>query len=411
MSISAARCRFGFLVAIAIAAMPFLAQPLPVAASSAGTLFAFVGSNQTVARLDPATGSLTTIADLSLPSGQPAPSFGNMVIDPSMHRLYVPRTVIADFSFTSISHQLITIDTQAGGITHISPSMGEGVFDLVFDTSSGALYGHTQNCCPFNLVRIDPVSGALTYVAALPGVQQGFMAVAPSNHSIYMTSQSFAPGQFQPINTMLTVDPVGNTVFESPPMSTGVFALLYDTSSGALLGKSFCCPAHLVSVIPSTGVAAPIGTFDMGYTSGLTIDSSSHTIFAAVVNFGAYGMTTDIVSINDQTGAAVVDSTISSGTMLSALAFEPVGITTDSIRADVRSALSSGAIDSAGVANALLSQLNAAAAARTAGQCTTAASIYQAFINAVNAQSGKHVAAATAANLVSEAQFLKANCP
>jgi hypothetical protein len=44
-------------------------------------------------------------------------------------------------------------------------------------------------------------------------------------------------------------------------------------------------------------------------------------------------------------------------------------------------------------------------------QCGTAASLYKAFISAVKAQSGKHIAAATASQLVSEAQFLIANCP
>ena len=73
-------------------------------------------------------------------------------------------------------------------------------------------------------------------------------------------------------------------------------------------------------------------------------------------------------------------------------------------------ALASGAIDNAGVATALLSQLNAAAAARAAGHCSTAANIYTAFINAVGA-SGRHIASATATQLVTEAQFLIANCP
>jgi hypothetical protein len=77
----------------------------------------------------------------------------------------------------------------------------------------------------------------------------------------------------------------------------------------------------------------------------------------------------------------------------------------------VNSAAASGAIDNAGVATALIAQLDAAAAARANGQCTTAANIYSAFINAVTAQSGTHISAATAAQLVSEAQFLIANCP
>lgn len=120
------------------------------------------------------------------------------------------------------------------------------------------------------------------------------------------------------------------------------------------------------------------------------------------------------MSINDQTGAstespALLDSVVGLG-----LAFEPtatVAITPASTRADVQSAVQSGAISSSGVATALLAQLDAASAARTRGQCATAASIYQAFINALAAQSGQFVAATTAAQLTGDAQFLISNCP
>jgi hypothetical protein len=355
MSITAARRRFGSLVAVAVAALPALAQPLPAAASSTGTLFALVGPSPAVARLDPATGSLTTIADLSVPPGQRAFFGVSMAIDAGTHRLFLTRVVYSDINFTFVLNQLVTVNTQTGG-TQVSPDMGEGVSDLVFDTSSQTLYGHTNDCCPFHVVRIDPVTGALTPVAALPGVQQSFIAIASATHSIYMASEAFVLGQFQPVNTMLTLDPATGSIFESPPMNTGIFALLYDTSSGTIFGKSFCCPMHLMRVNPATGAETAVGSFDMGLSSALTIDPSSHTIFEAIATVGAFGMTTDIVSINDQTGAAVVDSTIPSGTNLFGLAFEPAAITPDSIRADVRSALSSGAIDNAGVANALLAQ-------------------------------------------------------
>ena len=52
-----------------------------------------------------------------------------------------------------------------------------------------------------------------------------------------------------------------------------------------------------------------------------------------------------------------------------------------------------------------------AQAARERGQCKTAANIYEQFINDVNAQTGKSISVATASRLVSEAQFLIANCP
>lgn len=116
-----------------------------------------------------------------------------------------------------------------------------------------------------------------------------------------------------------------------------------------------------------------------------------------------------VVTINDQTGNGTVSPGIPQA--LTALAFQPSPITPESIQADVRDALVSGAIDNAGVGTALLAQLDAAATARASGQCDTAANVYTAFITLLNAQSGKHVAAATAAQLTTEAQFLIANCP
>jgi hypothetical protein len=89
----------------------------------------------------------------------------------------------------------------------------------------------------------------------------------------------------------------------------------------------------------------------------------------------------------------------------------PVVITPESIKADVRSALASGAITNAGVASSLLAKLNAAETARSRGQCMTAGNDYRAFIAEVNALRGKMVAAATANQLMSEARFLVTNCP
>ena len=86
-------------------------------------------------------------------------------------------------------------------------------------------------------------------------------------------------------------------------------------------------------------------------------------------------------------------------------------VTPVSIMNDVTQFLQSGAIKNAGLAKSLLSKLTAAATARGAGNCATAANIYQAFINELNAQSGKGVDPIAAANLIADAQFLIANCP
>ena len=60
-------------------------------------------------------------------------------------------------------------------------------------------------------------------------------------------------------------------------------------------------------------------------------------------------------------------------------------VTPESIKDDVNQFLQSGAIKNHGKANSLLAKLNAAAAARARGQCSTAANIYQAFINELRA--------------------------
>jgi len=86
-------------------------------------------------------------------------------------------------------------------------------------------------------------------------------------------------------------------------------------------------------------------------------------------------------------------------------------VTPESIQGDVTQFLQSGAIKNAGEATSLLGKLVAAAAARAAGNCSTAANIYQAFINTLNAQSGKGVDATAAAMMIADAQYLIAHCP
>ena len=86
-------------------------------------------------------------------------------------------------------------------------------------------------------------------------------------------------------------------------------------------------------------------------------------------------------------------------------------VTPDSIKNDVKQFLAAGKIKNNGIANSLLAKLDAAAKARTGGNCGTAANIYGAFINELNAQSGKGVDATAAAIMIADAQYLIAHCP
>ncbi len=85
-------------------------------------------------------------------------------------------------------------------------------------------------------------------------------------------------------------------------------------------------------------------------------------------------------------------------------------VTAASIIADVNQFVTSGAVDS-NTANGLLAKLNSAAADRSKGNCTPAGNVYGAFINEVNAQTGKGITAAAAAILIADAQYLQTHCP
>jgi hypothetical protein len=85
-------------------------------------------------------------------------------------------------------------------------------------------------------------------------------------------------------------------------------------------------------------------------------------------------------------------------------------VTAESIQDDVRQLLESGDITQDD-GTSLLRKLQAAAKARAGGKCATANNIYQAFINELSAQSGKHVRPAAAAIMTADAQYLIAHCP
>jgi len=401
------RRAFGLIVAASMAVLPALVQPVATAAAGAGTLFAL--GPTTIAKVDPATGAVTTFATLALPSGFPGPSLVGLASDAAGHRLFVSETTFSP-DFSTVTYQLVTVDTQTAAVS-TSPGMAQGITALVYDPASGSVIGQANMCCPFQLVRIDPTTGVQTHLADMPGVQPLGLVEAPAKHAIYFATETFVLGQFQPVITLVTVDTVTGAVTQSPPMNTGVFALVYDSVSGTLFGKTFCCQSSLVKIDPASGaetVVAPGLTFGFG----MTIDSATHTVFTTDDEIGPFGISQFIESINDQTGAITLSTNpLPADMFVGSMAFEGIATTPDSIRADVQSALATGAISNAGVANSLLAELSQAQAARSRGQCATAGTMYHAFINEVTAQSGKAIAAATATQLAGEAQLLIASCP
>ena len=86
-------------------------------------------------------------------------------------------------------------------------------------------------------------------------------------------------------------------------------------------------------------------------------------------------------------------------------------VTAESIKGDVTAFTTSGAINQANWASSLLDKLTTAASYRASGDCVDADATYQAFINEVNAQTGKKVSPFAAAIMIGDAQYLIAHCP
>jgi len=409
MARSSAWRRIGVFVGGSLAFAPLLLQPLPVAAATAGTLFALVNSPLSVAAVDPASGALTTLADLSLPAGMGGGYNPTMADDPNNHRLFFERSLV-DFTVDPIviTNQLVTVDSVGGAVS--TTTLDKSLSGLTFDPSTGTLFGFTAECCPNQIVTVDPSTGLETHVADVIGDSFSFMAIAPATHSIYLDSESFASNP--PTDSILTVDTATGNVTQSPNLDTGVRSLAFDGSSGSLFGITFGQP-QFVGIDPTAGVANPIGTYDFGTLFAgpqAAVDPASHTVFMVQSDFvPGIGSVSHITSIDDQTGAGVLGA--STGTGIATIAFEPGGAAAPNLKADLQAAIDSGAIDNAGVGKALTAKLDAAAAAQTRGQCKAAANLYQAFINDLKAQSGKHVSAAAAAQLAGEAQLQITQCP
>jgi len=85
-------------------------------------------------------------------------------------------------------------------------------------------------------------------------------------------------------------------------------------------------------------------------------------------------------------------------------------VTPESIKQDLDLLIAGGDITKAKLKNSLLAKLTAAANAISRGNCGAATNIYQAFINEVNAQSGKGLDATAANILIADAQYLIDHC-
>jgi hypothetical protein len=140
-------------------------------------------------RVDPTTGATTLTATLANVGG----SILSMAVVPGAHTIYVnDEEQRLDGSFMD---QILVVDTQTGTIS-TSPALAQPVRIIGYDPSLGNLFGATE-CCPRNLVRIDPISGAETSVGTItddPTKLFAFaMAIDPGSHTAFMDVSTWFP--------------------------------------------------------------------------------------------------------------------------------------------------------------------------------------------------------------------------
>ncbi|HKB18022.1 MAG TPA: hypothetical protein VKF28_03230 [Candidatus Dormibacteraeota bacterium] len=425
--------RFLGLVSLAsLALVPLLSRPAAATSAQTGTLFAITQS-QNLVKIDPATGFSTQQTSLFPNCSGNCPldsqSF-ELTSDPTTHRLFAVRTNSFSFNFPPVfTQELLTIDSQTAQILSNPQFTINAPGALAFDTSTHTLFGFTGT----EIVKVDPATATLRHFASVGAGFGAFvyqMALSSSTHTIYLSQEDlFLP---QPPNptTVFSIDTISGAVSAGVSLDTPIRWIVADGAN--LFGITDNFALSLVAINTTTGATtfvAGTGYFNAFIPSGPAVDPTTHTVYVDVVAFGF----DHVLSINDHAGGQPKD--VTSFQSLTSIAFEaPPQVTPQSIIDDVRAALASGAIDNAGVATSLLAKLNTAADARagTAAStarlsaasgarpngCATSANIYQAFIDEVNAQSGAassstrgHITPAAASQLVSEAQFLIANCP
>jgi hypothetical protein len=426
-----ARRILALLTLAPLAVVPWISQPIAVTASSPGTLFA-ITQQQLLVKVDPSNGQFTVLTSLFPNCSGNCPldsqSF-DLTSDPTNRRLFAERFESFSFNFPPVFvEELLTIDSQTGAIVSHPQFTQNAPGEIAFDTSTHTLFGFTGS----EIVKVDPTTAALTPFATIGSGFGAFiyqMTISSTAHTVYLSQEDISLPTPNNPTTIFSIDTVSGAVSPGVVLDTSVRWVVADGSQ--LFGITDNA-LNLVAINTTTGATTFVANmgFNSFIPSGPTVDQANHTIYTDVAVF-TFGFQDNLFAINDQTGASTF--AVIFPQQIVSIAFEgPPPITSESIKDDVRSALASGAIDNAGIARSLLAKLNAAAdaregatasGARTSGArlhgCATAAHIYQAFINELTSLSGAtvssttrpHVLPATAARLISEAQFLIANCP
>jgi hypothetical protein len=246
--------------------------------------------------LDPATGVLTSLG--VLPPQYTTFAQGTDAFDPASNHL---------FEITG-DNVLLVLDAATGALVSAPPLvLGSllGVMNLEVN-NAGELVGLAVPApsTPWHLVKVNPTTGAVTSISALPpqysSFGQGIGAFDPAtNHLFELTGQ----------NTLLVLDGATGAVVNAAPIVLGGLngvINLQVNGAGALLGFSWDPAAlvwNVVEVDPATGTLTSLATLPPQYDSlvqGLSaFDRAANRIYEIA------GKESELIGIDATTGALV----------------------------------------------------------------------------------------------------------
>ena len=340
MAGTASRRGFGFLVAVAVAALPALAQPLAASSASTGTLFA-ITADQELVKIDPGTGAFTTLRDLNNAN---SPQSSNLADDPVAHRLYAVRlsATPGPDGFPIFSQDLLTIDSLTGEILADPQLNAPPPHGLAVDPTTGTLFGFDG----LNVVTIDPATAAVTTfanVAASGGSFIDSLVEDPSSNTLFLSQEDVSGSIDTNTTRIFSISTTSASVSVGHVLDRPIRQIAVD--AGKLYGVTDGFGFDYVAIDNTSGVTTfvtNIGDSSSIVQFGLATDSGSHITFIDVESQnppGSFIYQDHLLSINDITGAPT-SPVIAAALAPSAMAFEPSGAPADTSRPATSAALS-----------------------------------------------------------------------
>jgi len=312
------RCPMFRVIAVMAAAMVSIGVQVAKAAPPLkGSLYG-IGFPDVLVSADPVSGTLTPI--VSLAGTGPNPFIPALAADskpPDLVALVLTCTSCpnAKGGGGPVFWQLAQINTETRSVS-VSPVLQRSLaYAVAVDAQSRQIWAlpdcFDSGCAVQTVVQVDPSTGIERDVATIPALAtlDSFITLAPKSHMLSMVIR----GQLFRMDTRSAVVTAGPNI----GFITGFAA---DPGDGRLFATLGYPAPRVVQIDPTTGSHLVLASFNGIDLASPTIDPRTHTLFAAeLVNVG--GLTqSEIVAVDDRTGAVTEGSPVN--TNFGRLAFQ-----------------------------------------------------------------------------------------